>query len=77
MSEKKPKIPCPLTIKLAKKTREYMQSKMMSLRQMGELAGMSAQQLHDLLNNAESGATVQLRTAANLAKAIGMKLELR
>jgi hypothetical protein len=44
---------------------------------MGELAGMSADQVIALVRGAEGGVTITLRTAKNLAEAMGLKLELR
>lgn len=74
MSEK---IPCPLSIQLARTTEAYRRKHGLSYRAMGELAGMSADQVICFVRGAESGATLTLRTAGNLASAIGGKLQLR
>ena len=73
----KEKLPCSLSIQLAIKTESYRRKHGLSYRALGELAGMSADQVICFVRGAESGATLTLRTAKNLAEAIGCKLELR
>ena len=77
MKRSKAKPPCPLTIQLAQRTKAYMTKHLLSFRAMGELAGMSADQVIALVRGAEGGVTITLRTAKNLAEAMGLKLELR
>lgn len=74
MKEKKP---CILSIHLAHRTETYRRKHGLSYRALGELAGMSAGQVICFVRGAESGATLTLRTAKDLAEAIGLKLELR
>jgi transcriptional regulator with XRE-family HTH domain len=71
------KLPCPLSIHLASRTEAYRRKHGLSYRALGEMAGMSADQVICFVRGAESGATLTLRTAVKLAEAIGLKLELR
>lgn len=71
------KLPCPLSIQLAHRTEAYRKKHGLSYRALGEMAEMSADQVICFVRGAESGATLTLRTAKNLAGAIGCKLELR
>ena len=71
------KFPCPLSIQLAHRTEVYRRKHGLSYRALGELAGMSADQVICFVRGADQGATLTLRTARNLAEAMGLKLELR
>jgi transcriptional regulator with XRE-family HTH domain len=71
------KLPCPLSIQLAHRTEAYRKKHGLSYRALGGMAGMSADQVICFVRGADQGATLTLRTSANLAGAIGCKLELR